>query len=201
MLGIVELMKQHPEAAESSLLHLCEYIEDCEYDWLASEIIHVLGEIGPLTSGKHRFIRFIYNRTMLDQPPIRAAAVSSLSKFATQCPSLRSSLLPLLSRSLEDNDDEVRDRAIIAVEILKLAMKKNPYSPPAEDDNADEIPPDFPAEDDLASLVFAPLPISFAKLERSLKTYTTSESSEPLTLASLTIIANTESPRAVSRCH
>ena len=196
--GIVELMKQHPEAAESSLLHLCEYIEDCEYDWLAIEIIHVLGEIGPFTSGKHRFIRFIYNRTMLDQPPIRAAAVSSLTKFATQCPSLRSSLLPLLSQSLRDNDDEVRDRAMIAVDILKLAMKKNPYSTPAEDYNADENPPDFPAEDDPASLVFSPLPISFAKLERSLITYTTSGSSEPLTLASFILIADTESPIAVA---
>jgi coatomer protein complex subunit gamma len=87
---------------------------------------------------------------------------------------------------------------MIAVDILKLAMKKNPYSTPAEDYNADENPPDFPAEDDPASLVFAPLPISFAKLERSLITYTTSGSSEPLTLASFILIADTESPIAVA---
>lgn len=202
VLGIVELMKAHPEAADSSLLHLCEYIEDCEYDWLSIEIIHVLGDIGPTTNGKQRYIRFIYNRTMLDQPQIRAAAVSALSKFATKCPSLRSSILPLLNRSLEDSDDEVRDRATIAVELLKQAMEKNPYLPPAEDADADDIPPDVPVEDDPAALVFSPLPVSFEKLERSLKAYKTvpgcMESSEPLTFTSLPIIEDIDSPRAVA---
>jgi len=202
VLGIVTLIKAHPEAADSSLLHLCEYIEDCEYDWLCIEIIHILGDIGPMSAGKNRYIRFIYNRTMLDHPQIRAAAVTALSKFAAYCPSLRSSILPLLKRSLEDNDDEVRDRALVACKMLKQAMEENPYVPPPEDTEADEIPPDIPRREDLAAYVFAPLPMSFAKLERSLKAYTTvpgiMESDEPLTLSTLPIVEDIESPKSVT---
>jgi coatomer protein complex subunit gamma len=202
VLGIVALIKAHPEAADSSLLHLCEYIEDCEYDWLLIEILHVLGDIGPTTMSKQRYIRFIYNRTMLDQPQIRAAAVSALSKFATQCPSLRTSIVPLLCRSLEDSDDEVRDRANVAVTMLEQAMKENPYVPPPDDADADEIPPDIPADDDPAAHVFSPLPVSFEKLGRSLAMYKaipgSMESQEPLTFSNLPVVEDLESPKGVN---
>lgn len=200
--GLVSLCKTHPEAADSSLLQLCEYIEDCEYDWLSVEILHVLGDIGPLTVGKQRYIRFIYNRTMLDQPQIRAAAVSALSKFATQCPSLRASILPLLNRSLEDIDDEVRDRAAVAVAMVKQAMERNPYAPPSDDADADENPADIPVDDDTAAHVFAPLPMSFENLERSIKMYKTvpgsMEGTEPLTLSTLPVVEDVEPPSGVA---
>lgn len=202
VMGLVSVMKEHPEAADSTLLHLCEYIEDCEYDWLLVEILHVLGDFGPLTEGKQRYIRFIYNRTMLDQPQIRAAAVASLNKFATQCPSLRESILPLLNRSLVDSDDEVRDRATVAVAVLKRAMENNPYIPPADDAVADEVPPDIPTENDAAAHVFAPLPMSFEKLARSVKLYKSVpgsiESAEPVSLSSLPIVEDLESSKGVT---
>ena len=192
VLGIVALIRAHPEAAETSLLHLCEYIEDCEYDWLSVEIIHVLGEYGPMTVGKNRYIRFLYNRLILDRSQVRAAAVTSLSKFAVQCPSLRASIVLLLNRSLVDVDDETRDRAAVAVKMIQQGMKENPYVPPAADADADEIPPDIPFEDDPALIAFSPLSISFAKLERSLQIYKeipgAMESVEPITLSNLPVV-------------
>jgi coatomer protein complex subunit gamma len=181
---------------------LCEYIEDCEYDWLSIEIIHVLGEIGPLTPGKSRYIRFIYNRTMLDQAQIRAAAVTSLTRFAVHCPSLRKSILLLLKQSLTDEDNETRDRAILAVKMIGHATKENPYVPPPVDADADDIPPDAPSKNDIAAYVFSPLPMSFEQLERSLRAYQAipgiMESCESVTLSSLPIMEDDEPPEGVT---
>jgi hypothetical protein len=33
-----------PEAKEPGLAHLCEFIEDCEFTYLSTQILHVLGE-------------------------------------------------------------------------------------------------------------------------------------------------------------
>lgn len=173
--SIISLIRAVPESTESSLLHLCEFIEDCEFTMLSTQILHLLGELGPKTTAPPRYIRFIYNRVILENSAVRAAAVSALTKFAAACPSLRTSILTLLKRSLVDEDDETRDRAAIAVAILEEAMIKFPYVAPAEDALAageEEQPQDTPLPDDTAAYVLLEaLPMNFDKLERSLKTY------------------------------
>tara|TARA_B110000305_G_C19363924_1_gene600915 strand:- start:441 stop:656 length:216 start_codon:yes stop_codon:yes gene_type:complete len=64
---------------------------------------------------------------ILENSAVRAAAVSALAKFGAQVPSLRQSILTLLKRSLMDEDDEVRDRAALAVTIIGNAIEENPY--------------------------------------------------------------------------
>jgi len=159
-------------------------------------ILHLLGELGPTTSAPARYIRFIYNRVILENSAVRAAAVSALAKFAAQCPSLRTSVMTLLKRSLMDEDDETRDRAAIAVAILEDAMEKNPFVPPPEDAEAEDIPPDTPAADDTAAYVFLEvMPMSFEKLERSMKAYMNTpismDSADPLTFDNLPIVEDT----------
>eukprot|EP00978_Attheya_sp_CCMP212_P013599 scaffold34139_cov45-Attheya_sp.AAC.2 len=163
---------------------------------LSTQILHLLGELGPKTSAPARYIRFIYNRVILENAAVRAAAVSALAKFAAQCPSLRSSIMTLLKRSLVDEDDETRDRAALAVTILKDAMDANPYVAPPEDAEAEDILPDEPVADDAAAYVMLEtLPMTFDKLERSIQAYMTApyamESPEPLTLSTLPIIEDT----------
>jgi coatomer protein complex subunit gamma len=192
--SIISLIRAVPESTESSLLHLCEFIEDCEFTMLSTQILHLLGELGPTTTAPARYIRFIYNRVILENAAVRAAAVSALAKFAASCPSLRTSILTLLKRSLVDEDDETRDRAALAVTTLEDAMVKYPYVAPAED--AEEVPPDVPAADDPASVILlGQLPMSFDKLERSMKAYmsdaTALSSSDPLTLSSLPVVEDT----------
>jgi coatomer protein complex subunit gamma len=191
--SIISLIRAVPESTESSLLHLCEFIEDCEFTMLSTRILNLLGELGPTTSAPARYIRFIYNRVILENSAVRAAAVSALARFAAACPSLRTSIMTLLKRSLVDEDDETRDRAALAVSILEDAIEKFPYVAPAEDAEGGEIPPDNPADDDTAAfVVLESLPMSFDKLERSMKVYMaapdTMNNPEPIVISALPVV-------------
>jgi coatomer protein complex subunit gamma len=68
----------------AALLHLCEFIEDCEFTRLAVRILHLLGEEGPTMQAPTKYIRYIYNRTIIENSPVRAAAVNALAKFAAK---------------------------------------------------------------------------------------------------------------------
>ncbi|CAN0201722.1 unnamed protein product, partial [Hapterophycus canaliculatus] len=57
-------------------------------------------------------------RVILENAAVRAAAVPALAKFAARLPSLRPSIRVLIKRSLLDEDDEVRDRATMALTLL-----------------------------------------------------------------------------------
>jgi coatomer protein complex subunit gamma len=166
--GIVFLTESIPSTKESGLLHLCEFIEDCEFTALSTAILHLIGSMGPTTAAPNRYIRFIYNRVILENAAVRAAAVSALAKFGAQVPSLRTSILTLLQRSLSDEDDEVRDRAALSVDILSRAIESNGY--PSLKTDPDAL--DEPAADDVAAfLLLEQLPMSFGQLERSVKAY------------------------------
>lgn len=55
-----------------------------------------------------RYIRYIYNRIILENATVRAAAVSALANFGARCKGVRDRVVVLLKRALYDNDDEVR---------------------------------------------------------------------------------------------
>merc|ERR1719253_202051 len=201
--SIISLIKQVPETTESSLLHLCEFIEDCEFTMLSTQILHLLGDLGPGTQSPARYIRFIYNRVILENSAVRAAAVAALSKFAASCPSLRSSIMTLLKRCMFDEDDETRDRAAISVSILEEAMAANPYVAPPEDAEADDIPDDVPVDGDTAAYVLLEsMPMSFDKPERSMTAYMNTpvsmDSPEEITFDALPIVEDTAEEIAVA---
>ncbi len=54
-----------------------------------------------------RYIRYIYNRIILENATVRAAAVSSLARFGAAVAELHPRIVVLLRRALFDNDDEV----------------------------------------------------------------------------------------------
>ncbi|XP_076343062.1 coatomer subunit gamma-2-like isoform X2 [Tachypleus tridentatus] len=118
---IMYILEDNQEAKEAGLAYLCEFIEDCEHTSLAVRILHMLGKEGPRTSLPSKYIRFIYNRLVLENSSVRAAAVSSLAKFGAHCENVLPNILVLLQRSLLDTDDEVRDRATY---YLKVLMQK-----------------------------------------------------------------------------
>lgn len=148
--GIVDLMNSVTDTKESSLLHLCEFIEDCEFSELIVQILHIIGSIGPNTPTPSRFIRFIFNRVILENAVVRAAAVSTLGVYAARVPELRPSIITLLRRSLSDEDDEVRDRAVILLKSFEEEAKE---------------------ESDVKFLIDEPLPMTFTALERSVRAY------------------------------
>merc|ERR1719272_648623 len=116
---IVEIIQNVPEAKEPGLEQLCEFIEDCEFTTLLVRILHMLGQEGPNSSNPRKYIRFVYNRLILENATVRAAAVAALAQFGTRVEALRPSVLVLLRRCLADLDDEVRDRATFYVALVE----------------------------------------------------------------------------------
>lgn len=118
--SMFDLIKFVPESKEDALAHLCEFIEDCEFTKLAVRILHLLGIEGPKTSQPTKYIRYIYNRVVLENAVVRAAAVTALAKFGVgqKDPEVKRSVSVLLTRCLDDVDDEVRDRAALNLRLM-----------------------------------------------------------------------------------
>jgi coatomer protein complex subunit gamma len=119
--SMFDLIKFVPGSKEETLAHLCEFIEDCEFTKLAVRILHLLGVEGPKTPQPTKYIRYIYNRVVLENALVRAAAVTALSKFGVgqKDPEVKRSVNVLLTRCLDDADDEVRDRAAFSLRLMK----------------------------------------------------------------------------------
>lgn len=83
-------------------------------------ILHLLGVEGPKTPQPTKYIRYIYNRVVLENALVRAAAVTALAKFGVgqQDPEVKRSVTVLLTRCLDDTDDEVRDRAALNLRLM-----------------------------------------------------------------------------------
>jgi coatomer subunit gamma len=117
--SMFDLIKFVPDSKEEALAHLAEFIEDCEFTKLAVRILHLLGMEGPKTKTPTKYIRHIYNRVVLENAIVRAAAVTALGKFGiTKDPETKSSVRVLLSRCMDDVDDEVRDRAAMNLKLM-----------------------------------------------------------------------------------
>ena len=122
---IIDIIEDIPESKEEGLAHLCEFIEDCEPVEIAIKVLYLLGKEGPKTSRPSKYIRYIYNRLILECAPIRCAAICALAKFGAHCEDLLPNILILLERSCLDADDEVRDRATYYLNILKKKEKNH----------------------------------------------------------------------------
>ncbi|CAA0826430.1 Coatomer subunit gamma [Striga hermonthica] len=164
--SIVILIRDIPDAKESGLLHLCEFIEDCEFTYLSTQILHFLGNEGPKTSDPSKYIRYIYNRVILENATVRASAVSTLAKFGAVVDSLKPRVFILLRRCLYDNDDEVRDRATLYLKTLG-------------DGSVTET------DKDVKDFLFGPLDIPLANMETSLKNYVQNPMEEPFDINSV----------------
>jgi coatomer protein complex subunit gamma len=189
--AIIALMCVISETKESSLFHLCEFIEDCEFTALSTQILHLVGIVGPTTVAPARYIRFVYNRVILENAAVRAAAITTLAKFAARLPALQASVSVLLRRSLRDEDDEVRDRATVALRLLGENITKDApgdgeaegsQRPFRQDALAADSTRDLPLQPEI-HLLLEPLPMSFAQLSAALKEFEVAGSREDDALA------------------
>ncbi|KAK6174948.1 hypothetical protein SNE40_013500 [Patella caerulea] len=165
---IITVIEENPEAKEAGLAHLCEFIEDCEHTVLATRILHLLGREGPRTPSPSKYIRFIYNRVILENAAVRAAAVSAIAKFGAHCDELLPSCVVLLERCQLDTDDEVRDRATFYVSILKQQQKSLN-----------------------SAYILNGLQVSVVGLERAVHNYTLEPSETPFDLKSVPLATQT----------
>lgn len=117
--AIFDIIKFIPESKPIALEMLCEFIEDCEFTELSVRILHLLGNEGPKSENPSTYVRYIYNRVVLENSIVRSSAIIALSKFALiNDENLTKSIKILLERSLKDIDDEVRDRTILSLKLL-----------------------------------------------------------------------------------
>lgn len=124
--ALIDIVSFVPQAKELALENLCDFIEDCEFNEILVRILHLLGKEGPSTATPSLYVRHIYNRVVLENSIIRSAAVVALSKFALtkNDSTLAESIVSLLRRIANDPDDEVRDRATIALKFIESATKE-----------------------------------------------------------------------------
>ena len=134
--ALFDLVQFVPQSREVALENLCDFIEDCEYNEILVRILHLLGKEGPNMKTPSLYVRHIYNRVVLENSIVRSAAVVALSKFALvkNDPTLVESIEILLRRISNDADDEVRDRASIALEFIEsIKSQGDSGSSPAEE--------------------------------------------------------------------
>ncbi|CAI4035841.1 hypothetical protein SMKI_14G0480 [Saccharomyces mikatae IFO 1815] len=124
--ALIDIVSFVPQSKELALENLCDFIEDCEFNEILVRILHLLGKEGPSAPNPSLYVRHIYNRVVLENSIIRSAAVVALSKFALtkNDSTLYESIISLLKRIANDKDDEVRDRATIALEFIDSARNK-----------------------------------------------------------------------------
>eukprot|EP00759_Apiculatamorpha_spiralis_P021755 PhF_6_TR26327/c0_g1_i1/m.37857/K17267/COPG; coatomer subunit gamma len=115
---IITLMEKVPQAKESGITHLCDFIQDSEHSVLTARVVHYLGQEGPTSANPHRCMRHIYSRILLETPVVRAAAVTALAKFGCEVENMRTAVIELLQQTMLDHDDEVRDRATLYYNVL-----------------------------------------------------------------------------------
>ena len=95
----------------AGLSHLCEFIEDCEYDVLSTRVLHLLGREAPHTSNPSSFIRYIYNRVILESTKVRILAMHSVlldHPFVCRCALQQSLPWPNLAPSVQICDPRSR---------------------------------------------------------------------------------------------
>lgn len=187
--AFLDLVEKIPESKETCLAHLCEFIEDCEHAQLSTQILHLLGKEGPSMPKPGNYIRYIYNRLILENATVRAAAVAALSRFAAgkATPAIRRSVAILLRQSLMDSDDEVRDRATFFMSSLGLDKIKFEHDDVGSiiDEDQDEVVEKVQATDKMLQL---PCPV--ANLEAELLRYVNSGQSDvPFDINSVSMAA------------
>lgn len=121
--AIIGIMTDVPESKELGLSCMCEFIEDCEFPQLSVQVLDLVGREGPFTPNPSRYIRYIFNRVILETAVIRSSAVQALAQFGIHIPALRPSIMKLLQRIVFDSDDEVRDRGTFFLKILENEHK------------------------------------------------------------------------------
>ena len=112
------------ELKMQSLLFLIESIFDCQYDVLKIKILNLLGKESDLINNKTKLIRYIYNQIILETPMVRASAISALGEIGFKEKHLRNIIISLIENCLNDDDNEVRERAFMVSKALKAVQEE-----------------------------------------------------------------------------
>ncbi|EPZ32190.1 Coatomer subunit gamma-like protein 1 [Rozella allomycis CSF55] len=121
--AFVEIIYSIKEASDVGLGYLAEFIEDCSHSSLIVRILYLIGDVGPKMKEPSKYIRYVFNRIMLEKAVVRVAAVDCLIKFANECKELKPSVISMLKSCLKDEDSEVREKTLIYLKSMEKGLK------------------------------------------------------------------------------
>ena len=109
-----------------TIFFLAEFISDCQYEVVKIRILNLLGKECQVSAQPGKLIRYIVNQINLEQPMVRTSAISALAQIGFQDPKQRKTVIKYISRSFNDTDNDVRERAYFFYRGLKeLEDKEN----------------------------------------------------------------------------
>ncbi|GIX64508.1 coat protein, gamma subunit [Babesia caballi] len=114
------VVERVPQSHEAGMKHLCDFIEDCEHADLNAQVLKLLGDHVHKTKTPEAYVRFIYNRLLLENATVRHNGVEALNKIMGHCPALKDSVSMLMLPCLEDPEDELRERANLTCALVGL---------------------------------------------------------------------------------
>ena len=114
---------------KEGLLGLAELIEDFSHEGAKIKIIETLGKEGANMPNPSVYVRFLYNRIVLDQPNVRVSALNALTNLALLSNELKDGIKQLIKRSLRDNDLEVRERAAFFLRQIETRQEQKERQP------------------------------------------------------------------------
>ncbi|GFE54606.1 coat gamma subunit [Babesia ovis] len=119
----MHIVERIPEAQAQGLKNLCDFIEDCEYPDLNAKVLKFLGEYVPKAAAPEEYVRYIYNRLLLENATVRAAGIEALDNIVRECPALKASVSVLLLPTLKDPEDELRERVNLTYALMLVDDK------------------------------------------------------------------------------
>ena len=122
--ALIWLIYNDKDLKLQALFFLAESIFDCQYDVLKIRILNLLGKECELVSNKSKLVRYIYNQIILESPMVRASAICALGEIGLKEKNLRDIIISLIEKSLNDDDNEVRERAFMYSKALNAVKEE-----------------------------------------------------------------------------
>ncbi|UKK02582.2 coat protein, gamma subunit [Theileria orientalis] len=112
------IVREIPKARNFGVLNLCEFIEDCEYSEISTKVLKFLGENIPNLKNPHEYVRFIYNRLILENALVRSASIDALESIANKLPELRECIIEIIRNTNTNDNFELQEQVNVVYNLL-----------------------------------------------------------------------------------
>jgi coatomer protein complex subunit gamma len=119
--SIIYIINNVPTSREEALSIAMEFIEDCSFSQLLCKALDGIADEIIKCGNPIVYLKYIYNRILLENDSVRLSAITALGKIGLKCPQSTSIVISLLGKCLHDNSDDVRDKAKFYITLLNTS--------------------------------------------------------------------------------